>query len=302
MSEKLTQRDWVFIGIALLAVAILAYPYWSPLVIPPAPVTYKYTTGLTVKFRLYDATTKSSITTNVQVEFYGIGENPYARTFTTTPTSTATYDSADKVWTTVLDAGSYIMLIKDTSGSKTSYPVKTTVTVHGTNSEDREVWLEPVQISMYQRASTTIKYEVDAWNETASAWDGNSTTGGLIDYGDYDRWRITYTIDVADTDKIVKNGRFYWTKISGLVPSEAYLDGSGVSVYEDDDITDDGLTGYYIEFPQFGAGERHTVTIYFEDAGATAGTLKLTQYELYECHRTALRWWTDTYQDITVQA
>lgn len=298
MSQKLTQRDWAFIGIALLLAVVIAAPYWYPLFVPKVVPPPKYTTGLTVKFRIYDATAKAVITENVQVEFYTLGTNPYQRTFTISPIMTATYDSTAKVWTTSLDAGSYVIFIKDIAPSKTKYPVKTTVTVTGTDSETREVWLNPNQINMYQRASSTVKYEVDAW--TGSAWVGNATTAGKINITTYDKWRITYTFDISDTDEIIASGRYYWTKITGLIPTSAYLDGSEVTVYEDTDITDDGLTGYYITFPQYGADQRHTIMIYFEDAGASTGTLKLTQYELYECHRTALRWWTDAFQNISV--
>jgi hypothetical protein len=301
--EKITRRDWAFIIIGILAIVAISYPYWSPYIITPPTVPLKYTTGLTVKFKVYDVAGTTLLETAILPEFYAVGDNPFARTFTKTALAVAAFDSNGKFWSVPLDAGTYTLLIKDTtSPTKTKYPVKATVTVTGTNSEDKEVWLTPSIINMDTRATSTIATPaIKAFNATSGAYD---ITVSTINYTRYDKWRISYEITISDTNKKVEGGRYYWTKISGLIITQGYLDGSEVSILEDTEAADDGQVGYYITFSDYKAGELHRIDIYVEDVGASAGTFKLTQFEYYECVRsgTTLRWWTDAYKNITVQA
>jgi hypothetical protein len=304
MSGRITQRDWAFIILAIIAIAVISYPYWSPYIIPPQREVYKYTTGLTVKFKIYDVAGKALITSNVLPEFYSAGDNPFARTFTKSAIAVAAYETTNAYWSVPLDAGTYTLVIKDTSSpTKTKYPVKITVTVSGTNDENKEVWLTPSIINMDTRATSTIATPtIKAYNETSGAYDITVTA---ISITAYDKWRISYEISVSGgTDKVVYAGRYYWTKISGLIITQAYLDGSEVPVVEDTEASDDGLTGYYISFGNLKAGELHRIDIYVEDVGASTGTLQLKQYEYYACLRsgTTYRWWTDVTKDITVQS
>jgi len=292
--------------IAAILVLVLTAQYWYPLVVTPPPKEYKYKTGLTVKFKVYDASAKAIVTASILPEFYTAGADPFARVFTTTAKATGVYDATNGYWSAPLDAGTYVLLIKDTNASKTKYPELSTVTVTGTDEEKREVWLNPSQINMYQRATAPITpYEVKGWNATTEAWDSNTTTVGKIDISDYDKWCISYTVTLSDTDKIIKAGRYYWTKVTGLVITQAYIDGAEASVIEDAESTDDGLTGFYIAFSQYRAGEIHRIDIYVEDVtGWSSGNWVLKQYEYYACVRTGttLRWWTDATKTITVQA
>jgi len=310
MAEK---REFlgVPVGLWIICIALflaLTFQYWYPLLVPPekAPVVYKYTTGLTVKFKIYDASNKSILTTNVLPEFHLAGADPFARIFTTTAKATGVYDATEGAWTAPLDAGTYVLLVKDTASTKTKYPEKITVTVTGTDEEDREVWLDPSQVNMYQRSTAPFtKYEVFGWNETTTAWDSNTTTVGKIDISNYDKWRVSYEVTLSDTDEIIKAGRYYWTKVTGLTITEGYLDGTLTTVYEDTESGDDGLTGWYISFNELKAGEVHRIDIYVDDVGGwSSGNFILKQYEYYACVRsgTALRWWTDNTQTITVQA
>jgi len=271
--------------------------------IPPAPTAYKYTTGLTVKFKVYDVAGKALLTSNILPEFYAVGDNPFQRTFTKSAVAVGAYETTPAYWSVPLDAGTYVLVIKDTtSPTKTKYPTKMTVTVSGTNDEDKDVWLTPSIINMDTRATSTIATPtIKAYNDTSGAYD---ITASTINITTYDKWRISYEISVSDTDKVVIAGRYYWTKISGLVITTSYLDGSEVAISDDTEAADDGLTGYFMTFNNHKAGELHRIDIYVEDVGASTGTFQLKQYEYYACLRsgTTYRWWTDQTSSITVQA
>lgn len=280
----------VILILALVLGVIVWQVYYAA---PPPAVKYKYTTGLTVKFKVYNPTIYSLETANVQIEFYASGTNPFQRTFTTKPLATASYDSTNAYWFVPLDAGTYVVLIRDIASSKSFYPEMYTVTVPGTNSEDKEVWLNPSQLNVYDRATITLASAIKAYNTTSGAYDIAVST---INVAAYDKWLVTYTITVSNADysKIVKGGRIYLTKITGLTPTSASLDGVVTSIGDDVDAADDGMTGYYIPFSEMTVGEIHRVDVYFEDNGASTGTLTMTLFEYYDCLRsgTTLRWWT----------
>jgi hypothetical protein len=118
----------------------------------------------------------------------------------------------------------------------------------------------------------------------------------------YSKWFVTYTMTISDsgTSKVIKAGRLYLTKITGLTPTSASVDGTVASIGEDTDASDDGQTGYFIELSEMEVGEVHRVDIYWEASGASTGTLTAKVFEYYDCLRTTLRWWTDCSIDIDV--
>jgi len=288
------------IAIALLLIAVLGIIYWQAIYVPPTAKP-KYTTGLTVKFKIYNPAIYSLETTNVLVEFYPSGTNPFTRTFTTKPIATASYDTTNAYWSVPLDAGSYVVLIKDAASSPSFYPQTYSVTVPGTNSEDKEVWLNPSQLNVYDRATITLAKSILAYNSTSGAYSISVSTMNITAYS---KWFVTYTMTVSDhdTSKVIKAGRLYLTKISGLTPVSASVDGAVASIGEDTDASDDGLTGYYLELSEMQVGEVHRVDIYWEASGASTGALTAKVFEYYDCLRTALRWWTDQSISITVEA
>jgi len=286
--------------ILILALVVGAIAYQLYFAAPPV-TKYKYTTGLTVKFKIYNPAIYSLETTNVLVEFYPSGTNPFTRTFTTKPIATASYDTTNAYWFVPLDAGSYVVLIKDTASSKSFYPEMYSVTVPGTNSEDKEVWLNPSQLSVYDRATITLAKSILAYNSSSGAYDISVSTMNITAYS---KWFVTYTMTISDseTSKVIKAGRLYLTKISGLTPVSASVDGAVASIGEDTDASDDGLTGYFLELSEMEVGEVHRVDIYWEASAASTGTLSAKVFEYYGCLRTALRWWTDKSISITVEA
>jgi hypothetical protein len=302
MSEIKVKRSTI--AVILLVAVILGVIVYEVYYAKPPTVAVKYTTGLTVKFKVYNSATYSLIVATTVAEFYAAGVDPMGtRTFTTKPIAVASYDTVLACWTVPLDAGTYVAFVRDSAGSKTWYPEKYTVTVTGTNNEDKEVWLTPSQINVCKRATPALSKAILAYNATTGAY---TITASVIDYGDYDKWLVTYTISVsdADTSAIIKAGRFYMTKISGLIPTTVSLDGTEATVVDDTEGSDDGITGYYVAFSQFTVGEVHRIDVYFEDVGATAGTLTGTLFEYYALLRTGtvLRWWSPVTIATTVQA
>jgi len=287
--------------VIFLIIGILIWQtyYAAPVKIKPP----KYTTGLTVKFKIYDAATYTLKTANVQAEFYPTGTEPLkTRTFTTKPIAVAAYDSVLGAWSAPLDAGSYLLLVKDVASPKTFYPEKFTVTVTGTDSEDKVVWLTPSTVNVLSRAGITISKTILAYNSSSGAYDITVTN---MNYTLYSKWLVTYTFTISDvtTAKIIKNGRLYMTKITGLTPTSGSLDGTTATITEDTDASDDGQTGYFVTYTSdWNVGEIHRLDVYFEAAGASSGTLTLKAFEYYDCWNTALRWWTDVTTSITVTA
>ena len=294
----------IVIGGLILALILGIFIYVVPQILstyfPQAPVTTpaKYSTGLIAYFQIYDKTGASFITSDASPEFYSTGEEPFAYTFTGSPLTVGAYDSVKGAWKTVLDSGSYLLLVKDTASTKTKYPELVTVTVPATDNEDREVSIDPYMVTLVQRASVSISTTIKAYNSTSGAYDISVSN---INITAYDKWLTTYEFTIAGTDKVIKAGRLYITKISGLIPKKAYLDGQEVSIVEDADASDDGMSGYYIAFVNdWKGGEIHRLDIYWEDVGASTGTLKLTLFDYYACLNTDLRWWTEETASITV--
>jgi len=302
MAEKKVEISPTTIAIILLIIALLGIFILRPYIVPPVYVP-KYTKGLTAKFSIYDVTTYTEITANVGVEFYPAGTDPLGtRTFVTKPIMTASYSATLGAWKAALDAGTYVILIKDTRAAAVLYPQKYTVTVEGTDSEDKEVWLNPSQLNVYSRAGQDLSKDIKAYNETSGAYDISVAT---INITTYDKWLTTYTITIKDSDttKIIKAGRLYLTKIPNLIPTSASLDGATVTVVEDTEAADDGKTGYYIEYTaDWEVGEIHRLDIYWEDQGASTGSLVMENFEFYACLNTKLRWWTAKTIAITVES
>ena len=105
---------------------------------------------------------------------------------------------------------------------------------------------------------------------------------------------------MAGLNKKIMAGRIYLTQYSGISISKAYVDGIQTGVYLDDDSSDDGMSGYYISFPDWEAGTHH-VQIYLQKTGSpSSGAITLTLFEYYACLNTDLRWWTDQTASINV--
>lgn len=275
------------LAVGLLLIFIIGVIVWQAYYAapPPTPV-YKYTTGLTVKFRIYDAGRNQLVAGDgAKAEFYPAGTNPFARVFTVRPLTSASYDSVNGYWTVPLDAGTYVVLVSGVSGA---YPEMAIVKVPGTNSEDLEVWLQPSQINIYSRAIVYSSVEIYAWVE-GTGW----TPAAEIDVT-HDKWRVTFAVIVSENgvpNGVIKAGRIYMSKITGLTPTSASLDGVVAGVNEDIDASDDGMSGFYVVFPEWGAGEIHRLDVIFEKTAtiSTPNTLTFTLFEHYECLRPALR-------------
>lgn len=306
MSKPITisRRTAYYIAAIVLAAIIGGIIVWQVYYAKPPTVKVKYTTGLTVKFKVYNAATYTVKTSSVVAEFYSSGVDPLGtRTFTTKPLAVASYDSVLAAWTVPLDAGTYVALVRDSASSKTFYPEKYTVTVTGTDNEDKETWLNPSQLNVFSRATETLSKAILSYNVTSGSYSISNSTMNITAY---DKWAVTYTLSISDAgnSSIIKTGRFYMTKITGLSPTTASVDGTVVSVNDDTEASDDGRTGYYVEFPEMTVGEIHRIDVYWEDIGASTGTLTGQAFEYYECLRsgTVLRWWTDQSTSITVES
>ncbi|RLI41536.1 hypothetical protein DRO59_06675, partial [Candidatus Bathyarchaeota archaeon] len=134
--------------IAILFAAFIFYgiPYIQQMAAvrrPPVAPAYQFTEDLTVGFKILDDTSGSLLTADVKPAFYAAGSNPMGYTFTGTPLVVGTYVSADAEWQTVLDMGSYVLLVTDEASGKTKYPVVAAVSVPGTNETDMHVVLHP---------------------------------------------------------------------------------------------------------------------------------------------------------------
>lgn len=298
------QEKILIVGVLVIALA-LTTSIWYPMLTGPAPaVPAKYTTGLTAKFKVMDDTTSALVTANLKVEIFPTTiteDEVYAKTFTTKALTVASYDSTLGAWTASLDAGTYNILLTDTQTTKTRYGVYEGITVSGTDNENKETWAEPSTLHIVQRATETISKTLLAWNTTTEAYD---ITVSVIDYGDYNKWRVTITFATAGTDKYLKVGRIYMTEMTGISPTKAYVDGIEASVLSDKDASPDSLVGYYVEYDvDWEGGEVHHIVVYFEEvATPSAGTMTITHADYYAVQRTALKWWTYYTTTITVQA
>jgi|GEM_PF-1683332 len=303
---KMSAEVWYekkLLGTLIIAILFAAFIFYLPTIVQyfrPARVvvpTYQYTEDLTVRFKIMDDTTGSLITSDVIPKFYTVGTNPFAYILTESPVAIGSYDSAEGAWTTVLDAGSYVLLVTDEAATKTKYPVKLTVTVPGTNDSERKVNLDPYMVHMVERATPSISTSIYAYNETSGAYDISALN---INVTAYNKWLIEARITVSGLNKIIKAGRLYITQNTGLSAVQAYLDGAPTGVYLDDDSSDDGMSGYYIIFPDWQAGT-HYVQIYLQKTGSpSSGTITMTLFEYYECLNPSLRFWQPETASINV--
>ncbi|MCS7124563.1 MAG: hypothetical protein NZ932_04010 [Candidatus Bathyarchaeota archaeon] len=295
MPEEIRVKPTTLLVIVLLLMVVGVIFYQAYYAAPPPVEKYKYTTGLTVKFKIFNVG-RSQLVTTATVQIYPSGADPFARTFNVKPITSASYDSTNGYWTAPLDAGSYVILITGVSGA---YPEKITVRVPGTNDEDLEVWMQPSQLNVYARAAVTDSKAILYWNGTT--WLSTDRINTAV----ANKWMITYTLMLAEDTApygVLKAGRIYISKYSGLTITSANMDGTAVSVIEDADAADDGMTGFYIEFNELNAGEVHRLDLIIEETGTvSAGTMTITVFEYYECLRTALRTWTPVTEPITVQ-
>lgn len=290
------------VGLLLLIIGFGLYYFviYKPAQIPPTPITgYKYTKNLEAQFKIYDTTARAMITSDVNPEFYSTTDNPFAYNFTGTPITSASYDSVSGAWEALLDSGNYKLLVTDVGASPTKYPELVTVTVPGTNSEDQVVRTDPGTIKMVQRASVSISTSILAYNTASGAYDTSVTN---INITSYDKWLVTITFTTAGNDKEIKPGRIYFSEITNLIPSKAFLDGKQVPVQKDTEASDDGITGYFVAFENsWKGGEIHRLDIYFEEIGtANTGTITITLFDYYAVLNPHLRWWTEETASISV--
>jgi len=290
--------------IAILFAAFIFYgiPYLQQMAAvrrPPVAPAYQFTEDLTVGFKILDDTSGSLLTADVKPAFYAAGSTPMGYTFTDKALVVGTYVSAESEWQTVLDMGSYVLLVTDEASSKTKYPVVATVSVPGTNETDMHVVLHPYMIHMVQRATPSISNSIYAYNTGTGAYDVDQTSVG-VNVTAYDKWLIESRINIAGLNKKILGGRIYLSQYTGLTITSAYLDGTQVTVYTDSDSSDDGQIGTYITFPDWEAGT-HYLQLYVQKSGSpSSGTWTLTLFEYYACLKTDLRWWSDTTASISV--
>jgi len=303
---KMSAEVWYekkLLGTLIIAILFAAFVFYLPTIVQyfrPArvvPPTYLYTQDLTVGFKIMDDTTSSLITSDVSPKFFTVGTNPFAYAFVGTPIGAATYDSTEAEWIAILDAGSYVLLVTDEAASKTKYPVKVTVSVPGTNDTDMVVKLDPYMIHMVERATPSISTAIYAYNSSSGAYDISAAN---LNVTAYSKWLVEARITVAGLNKIIKAGRIYLTQYTGITVATAYVDGAQTSVYLDSDSSDDGMTGYYILFPDWTAGVHH-VQIYLQKTGSpSSGTITMTLFEYYECLCPSLRFWQPETASISV--
>ena len=297
--------------------------YLTSLYAAPEVVTYKYTTGLRAKLTIINGTSGSALTSGVTVSVYEAGEDPFAYNFKGSPVFTATYDSSEGAWVIGgIDAGTYVLVIADASATAAMHPVKATVTISGTDNEDREVWVEPSSFTIYNIATVTV-VDYDIANLTSSegavdtvhcTYDGsnegiNGTDSGAYGQGDY--WRITYDIAVSPAvtqdERLLAPIRIYWTDLSTIFSFDKVLiDGTEYTIQEDDDATDDGYSGLFVEIPatDWLSSSSHTIQLYLtqissEGKDATGHTLTMTIAGQFSCLNTNLRTWSDVTQSIS---
>lgn len=303
---KTPQWVWLLIGILILTVIVAGL--WKGGFFAAPPVE-KVSQGILVVFQVYDETLLTQVTSNIAVEFFASGIDPIGvRTFSEKSIRAATYDSTLGSWKATLDAGNYVALIRDTQGSPTRYAEVHTVTVSPTININEAgyptVTLSPSELRVSTRATPESSKAILAYNATAGTY---SVSVANIDLSDYDKWLETFTFTISDagTSAIIKDGRIYLTKITGLIPITALMDGEELAVGEDTDGGDDGITGYYIDYiGDWEVGELHRLDIYWEDQSASTGTLTCTLFEYYACLRTSptsLRFWTPSTVATTVQ-
>ena len=326
MADQWIDKRIVGSGVVIVLLAVLliyGLPYLASLYAAPEVVTYQYTTGLRAKLTIINGTSGSALTSGVTVSVYEAGEDPFAYKYTGSPLFTATYDSAEGAWVIGgIDAGTYVLVIQDSSATAAVAPLKSTIEISGTNDEDREVWVDPASFTIYNIATVTV-VDYDVANLTASlgavdtvhcTYDGthegiNGTDSGAYGQGDY--WRITYDISVSagvtQTEKLQAPIRIYFTDLTDIFSFDAvYIDGTKYTVSDDDDATDDGYSGLFVELSSTDwlSSSSHTIQLYLsqissEGKDATGHTLTMTIAGQFDCLNTNLRTWSDTTQSVS---
>jgi len=309
--------------LALIIVSLFyGIPYLSSLYVAPTAVTYTYTTGLRAKLQIVNGTSGSALTSGVVVNIYSSTQDPFEYKFTGSPVFTATYDSAEGAWVIGgIDAGTYVLVISDSSATATVAPLKSTITITGTNDDDREVWVDPASFTIYNIATVTV-VDFDVANLTSSigavdtvhcTYDGthegiNGTDSGQYGQGDY--WRITYDISVSagvtQTEKLTAPIRIYFTDLTEVFSfDKLYIDGTAYTLSDDDDATDDGYSGLFVELSDTDwlSSSSHTIQLYLsqvssEGSDATGHTLTMTIAGQFDCLNTNLRTWSDVTQAV----
>jgi hypothetical protein len=293
------------IAAALLSWTYVINPALQPVPTPPPYVTpgnYLYTQGLTVNFKLLDATAAAPVTADVGVALYSSTATPLALVSTDVPIALASYDSVANVWQMVANAGSYQLVIVDiNTGSEIFYPTVVSVTVPGTNLTTMTVNLNPYLIPMTERGTPAIVTDIGIFDPVTALYSTGETD--ITDPGTSAKWQITYSISVAGLNTGLAAGRIYLPIYPALSMTSAKVNGITVAVKTDADGSDDGLTGYYVEFPALQGGAVTVVNVVLTRTGAFAtGTYTMTLYENYLCHNAALRWWVDETSDVDVIA
>ena len=326
MSSEWFDKRLVGTGIILIAIILFGLyglPYLMSLYAAPTPVTYKYTTGLRAKLQIVNGTSGSALTSGVVVNIYEAGEDPFAYGYKGSPLFTATYDSSEGAWVIGgIDAGTYVLVIADSSATAEVAPLKTTITITGTDDEDREVWVDPASFTIYNIATVTV-VDYDIANLTSSVgavdtvhctYDGthegiNGTDSGAYGQGDY--WRITYDISVSagvtQTEKASAPIRIYFTDLTDIFSFDKVLiDGEEYTLSDDDDATDDGYSGLFVEIPStdWVSSSSHTIQLYLtqissEGKDATGHTLTMTIAWQFNCLNTNFRTWSDVTQSVS---
>lgn len=316
-------RKIVGSGLLLLIVAIgLFYgiPYLLELYAPPAVA--KYTTGLNAKLRIQNGTSGAALTgTDVTVQVFASGENPLAYKYIGTSVASAMWDSNEGAWVIGgVDVGTYELLVTEPSTPTTMHPTKTTITVPGTDEEDREVWVEPGTVNIYNIATVSmVNFDVANLTKTkgpvsavTQTYDGtlegiNGTDSGPYGQGDY--WRITYDISISpgviQDERVMGPIRVYFTNLKEQFTfDQVLIGGESYSIGEDDEATDDGYSGLYVSLTgPWVSGDSITLQLYVtqysgEAKDATGHTLTLTVVGQYNCLNPLYRTWSDVTQDV----
>ena len=299
--------------IGLLLFGVWYYVVIYPQQIGPAPEPIKYKEDIVMTFKVRDDTAGSLLTSDLSVDIFETGVNPMGYTFVGYPLTSATYDTTRAAWYALIDITEpdgiqdFLILVADAKASKTLYPVLERVTVKGfTESEYKDAmyhWGELRRdvgtIHMVERASISVSTAIKAYDESTGSYVSVSN----INITAYSKWWVVFEFNVAGLKKVIKAGRFYLPNYDGLTYSLAYVDGKQAPIYYDDNSADDGMTGYYIQFPDWDGGKFHRIEVIIEKTGTpSTGTITATLFEYYACLRIDLRHWEDLQASLEVVA
>jgi hypothetical protein len=327
--------DWIdkkILGTLLIVVCVAAFlfygvPYLYSLYYKPPAAALKYTTGLNAKLRVLNGTSGSSLGSGaaIQLQVFATGVDPFAYKFTGTPSFSAAWDTTSGSWMIGgVDAGTYTVLVKETSSTTTMCPIKVTVTVPGTDDEKKEVWCTPSTLSIYNLPTiSVVNYDVANLTATKGAvskvgctYDGSNKgingtnpTAGNNPYAQGSYWRITYDISagagITQEEHLDGPIRLYFTRLTEQFTFDQILvDGTAYTLTEDTNSADDGHNGMYAEVSvTWKNAESHTVQLFLtqssaEGADATGHTLTLSIVGQFSCLNPTYRTWTDTTQAV----